>query len=89
VGDGEKKAFVGRIGRWQIGLKDGGGEGEEPFLARSWELIEGEWKERQVVGGQKAREELPLIEMVDGAKGEVFGFGGSEWRVVEKSGNLA
>ncbi|KAL8276395.1 hypothetical protein RQP46_011193 [Phenoliferia psychrophenolica] len=79
-------AFIARVGDYQLGIAKGAEK--SGFLARSMERKTegGEWEEVSVVGGERARTELPLApDGFQGKEGDAVTIGGIEWVVLENS----
>lgn len=80
----DDKAFIGRVGRWEIALKDA--TASTPFLARRRDKKEDGWAEVYLVGGEEARRELPrLPEEVSGEVGARVELEGKSWVIKENS----
>lgn len=78
------KAFIGRVGQWEVALKDA--TDSTPFLARRRDRKEDGWVEVYLVGGEEARRELPRQpEEVAGGVGAVVELGGKRWVIKENS----
>lgn len=88
VASNEPRALVGRIGAWEVGMRDA--SPTEPFMA--WRCdqdeVTGEWKEVYSIGGEVARIRrlIPRIPpLVSPSRGEKLVLAGKEWLVRENS----
>ncbi|ORY92580.1 hypothetical protein BCR35DRAFT_348952 [Leucosporidium creatinivorum] len=78
------KAFIGRVGRWEVALKDA--TNSTPFLAWRRDQQEDGWAEIYLVGGEEARWQLPhLPDEVAGGVGDRVELGGRSWVIKENS----
>lgn len=84
VASEDDKAFIGRVGGWEVALKDA--TDSTDFLAWRRDKEEAGWAEIYVVGGDKARRELPCLpEEVSGEVGDRVELGGRSWVIKENS----
>lgn len=82
---GTERTYVGRVGPWELGLRDG----EAGFWGWRYDQGEGgEWKEVHVVGGEAAKAgipRLPLEGLPEAKEGETIEWEGRQWLVKENS----
>lgn len=79
------RAFVGRVGGYQLGVC-GPEAGFYWFYARRSECLYGEWRETRCVGGVPARQNLPLVpDAFAGKEGDEVALGDRVWVVLENS----
>lgn len=77
------RSFLGRVGKYQLGLQDQSEDGSEAFMARKWEVEEaGEWQQTYSTGSE-LDSALPLLPRT--VQGDKVQLGSYLWNVVENA----
>lgn len=77
------QSFLGRVDKFQLGLRDAAQDGTTPFMARRWELdAAGQWLE-VYSSGSDLESALPLVPQI--VQGDTVQVGAHTWKVIENS----